>query len=133
MGFTWQAGFSSGKAAGGRGARWVWPRLAVGPFGGRDVPGLVAAAPWGRAPGCGEAACAPSRRARVRSGISLRISASKNATASSGIRYAYRGGKAWANARAMTCLSGAGSWARPCGVIELTCAALRWPAPDAGR
>jgi len=26
---------------------------------------------------------------------------------------------------------GAGSWARPCGVIELTCAALRWPAPDA--
>jgi len=43
------------------------------------------------------------------------------------------GGSALANAEAMTCLRGAGSWARPCGVIELTCAALRWPAADAGR
>ena len=49
----------------------------------------VAAAPWGRAPGCAGAACAASSRARVRSGISFRISASKNATASSGIRYAW--------------------------------------------
>jgi hypothetical protein len=43
------------------------------------------------------------------------------------------GGSALANAEAMTCLRGAGRWARPCGVIELTCAALRWPAADAGR
>ncbi len=39
------------------------------------------------------------------------------------------GGSAVANAEAMTCLRGTARWARPCGVIALTCAALRWPAP----
>src|ERR1700722_135441 len=81
-GFTRQARYSSGEAAGGGGGRRVWPRLAVGPAGGRDVPGLAAAAPCGRAPGCAGAACASSRWARVRSGISLRIRASTNAAAS---------------------------------------------------
>ena len=82
---------------------------------GWDVLGLVAAASCGRAPGCAGAACAASRWARVRSGISLRIRARRNAAASSAIRYACRGGSAWANAEAMTCLRGQVAGRGPAG------------------
>src|ERR1700683_498940 len=65
-GFTRQAGYSCGAAAGGGGARRVWPRLAVGPAGGRDVWRLGGVGPWGGASawpggGCGGA---PPRGAR---------------------------------------------------------------------
>ena len=91
--FTRRAGYRGGGAGNREApARCGRPRaLAVAAARG----GIGPAAGRAGAGGCGAlaaaflpvgAACAASRRPRVRSGISLRMSASTNATASSGIR-----------------------------------------------